>query len=140
MTQRGIDIAAIEGLSAEFGYHLDRGDLAGFLAVFTTDGLYTNGARRLHGHAEIAAFFEKRASDRRTSRHLYGPIRIRFDGDNRATGLSIWTTYSAAAAAPVIGTAPSVVADVEDVYVRAAGIWRIAERHITAIFIPVPAP
>ena len=137
---RARDIKAIEMLSEDFGYHLDRGDADGFAALFTEDAVYTNGPRRSDGQAAIRAFFEARAQEPRTSRHLHGPIRIAFEGPDRATGLSVWTTYSAPGLPPIATTIPVVVADVEDVYLRNADRWRIAERHIKAIFTTAATP
>lgn len=138
------DRLAITALSDEFGRCLDHGDLEGFLAIFTEDADYRNGARQLKGREEIAAFFRTRAAAGRTSRHLHSGLRLRASGPEGAEGESVWLTFAGAGPPPVADAAPAAVSDVSDVYRREDGVWRIASRRIAQIFVnpgftpPVP--
>jgi ketosteroid isomerase-like protein len=129
------DRLAIARLNSDFGHALDRGDVEDFVTLFRDDAVYTHGPRVLRGHPELRRFFlDRRSAGPRTSRHVTSDLRIDFEANDRARGVSICTTYSAPRAAPVDSTLPAVVADFEDVYLLSAGRWRIAERRVLPLF------
>jgi len=129
------DRLAIARLNSDFGHALDRGGVEDFVALFLDDAVYTHGRRVLRGHAELRHFFlDRRAAGQRTSRHVTSDLRVDFEADDRARGISICTTYSAPGAAPIDSASPAVVADFEDVYRLAAGRWRFAERQVIPQF------
>ncbi len=138
------DRLAIEDLNAAFAFHLDHGEIEPLVALFTEDAVYTNGARRSEGRAEIEAFFRARtAAGPRTSRHLMTGLRIRFESDTRAKGTSVWLSFAANGVPPIENCEPFMVADFIDHYARGDdGVWRIARRHIEPVFrnpaIPPP--
>jgi ketosteroid isomerase-like protein len=129
------DRRAITALNDDFCHELDRGTVAGLVALFMPDAVYSREERVSSGQAEIRALFEARtAGGPRTSRHLTSGLRIAFTGSDQAVGLSICTVYTAAGMPPVSGTLPGAVADFEDVYMRTEDGWRFARRHIRTIF------
>jgi ketosteroid isomerase-like protein len=141
------DRLAIEDLNAAFAHHLDRDEVDALLELFTPDAEYSNGKRLTVGQAEIRAFFRSRtAGGPRTARHLYSGLRIAFEGEDRARGTSCWLSFARNEPPPVAYSAPFLVADFEDLYVRGTdGRWRIAKRHIEPIFrdpggVPPGAP
>lgn len=144
MIARLEDRLAIEDLNAAFAWHLDHGEIDALVALFTEDALYTNGARRSEGRAEIETFFRSRtASGPRTARHLMTGLRVTFQGETCASGTSVWLSFAANGLPPIEHCAPFMVADFVDDYVRdAESAWRIARRHIEPVFrnpaIPPP--
>lgn len=140
---RSADIRAIERLNADFRYFLDAGDADAFAALFTEDALYANGPRESRGRAAIADFMAGRqAMGKRVSRHIYSGLRIDFAGDNQATANSVWMSFAQNGEPPFQMAEPFLVADMDDVYVREGGAWRIQERRITPLFMNprVPPP
>ncbi|HWI85864.1 MAG TPA: nuclear transport factor 2 family protein [Sphingomonas sp.] len=128
--ERIADLLAIERLNADFAHELDRGTPEGFAQLFSEAALYTHGPRIMQGRAAIRRFAEDRlAAGPRTSRHVISGLRIDFEAEG-ARGISTCTTFSAAGAAPIASTIPSIVADFADVYVRDGERWLFAERHI----------
>lgn len=139
---RRADKRAIEELNEDFCHHLDRGDVEGFVALFTKDALYTNGPRVLRGEEQIRQFYVDRTrGGQRISRHFTQGLRIEFTGESSARGLSAAFTFSASGSPPIDSTIPALVADFEDVYVFDGERWRFAERHIRPLFrASAPAP
>jgi ketosteroid isomerase-like protein len=127
---------ALEDLNAAFTHHLDHGEIAALLDLFTEDALYTHGARRSHGKSEIAALFDKRtAGGPRTSRHIYSGLRLSIDSADRASGHCVCLSFAQDGAPPLPAT-PFLVADFDDVYTLCDdGRWRFRERHITRVFV-----
>jgi len=129
---------ALEDLNAAFTHHLDHGRIDALVDLFTPDALYTHGARRSRGRAEIEALFRKRtAAGPRTSRHIYSGLRLAIESARRATGQSVCLSFAEDGAPPLPAT-PFLVADFDDVYACCDdGRWRFSERHITRIFVSV---
>lgn len=127
---------ALEDLNAAFTHHLDHGEVDALVELFTDDALYTHGARRSQGKAEIETLFRKRATGGpRTSRHIYSGLRFTIDSADHASGHSVCLSFAQDGAPPLPAT-PFLVADFDDVYVRGRdGRWRFGERHITRIFV-----
>ena len=133
--QRISDQLAIERLNADFRQWLDEGDTQAFCALFTEDALYSNGPRQAQGREAIAAFMQGRtAHGPRTTRHIYSGLKIDFEGDDRARGISVWMSFAWNGEPPISMAEPFLVADMEDLYVKQGGQWLIAERRITPIF------
>lgn len=135
------DRAEIARLNDDFCHELDRGGVDAFVALFAIDALYTHGARISRGHAQIREFYLNRARNGpRTSRHVTSGLRIRFESETRASGLSVCTTFSAPGTPPIESTIPAIVADFEDIYVLIDGQWRFQQRNIIPLFrSPAPA-
>jgi hypothetical protein len=127
---------ALEDLNAAFTHHLDHGEIEALVDLFTPDALYTHGARRSTGRAEIEALFRRRAAGGpRTSRHISSGLRFAIEDARRASGHSVCLSF-AENGVPPLPAIPFLVADFDDVYVRCDdGHWRFRERHITRIFV-----
>jgi uncharacterized protein (TIGR02246 family) len=138
-SDRSGDRRAIEKLNDDFCHELDRGDVEGFVALFTADALYTNGPRVLRGEQQIRQFYIDRTRDGpRTSRHFAHGLRIKFTGERSARGLSAAFTFSASGSPPIDSTIPAVVADFEDSYAFDGLRWLFAERRIVPLFRAAP--
>lgn len=132
---------AIARLNDDFCHELDRGTAEGFVALFTSDALYTFGPRVLRGSEQLRDFYIGRTREGpRTSRHMISGLRIEFTGPAEARGLSVCMTFSAPGVPPIQSTVPAVVADFEDLYAFAGGRWLFAERHIRPMFRAVTSP
>ena len=131
------DILAIKQLNEDVCHELDRGTPEGFATLFTENAVYTRAARTSCGRSEILSFAKsRRAEGPRTSRHVQSGLRITFQGEDRALGVSCCTTFAASAAPPIVSTVPVLVADFLDVYAREGGVWLLAQRDIVPIFTP----
>jgi hypothetical protein len=132
---RAADRHAIEQLNDDFCHQLDRGNVEGFVSLFTEDALYSNGPRALRGEQQIRQFYlDRTRNGPRTSRHFTQGLRIEFTGEKSARGLSAAFTFSAVGSAPIESTIPALVADFQDVYAFDGLRWRFAERHIVPLF------
>jgi ketosteroid isomerase-like protein len=132
---RAADRHAIEQLNDDFCHQLDRGNVEGFVALFTEDALYTHGPRLLRGEQQIRQFYlDRTRNGPRTSRHFTQGLRIEFTGEMSARGLSAAFTFAAEGSPPIESTIPAVVADFQDVYACDGLRWRFAERHIVPLF------
>ena len=135
LPDRLADRLALEDLSARYAHALDHDDVAAFLGVFTDDALYTLGARRTQGQAELSTLFTARQSrGARVTRHFFSSLRIAFRGEREATGHSVWMSFAGQGEPPFVPAEPFMVADMEDRYVLHSNRWYIAERHITPVF------
>ena len=131
------DIALIQKLNDDFCYELDRGTPEGFAVLFAEDVIYTRGERKSYGRDEVLAFsIGRTANGPRTARHIASGLRIEFEDENTAKGLSCCVTFAASDAPPIASTRPALVADFHDIYSKETGEWLIKERHIVAIFEP----
>jgi ketosteroid isomerase-like protein len=127
---------ALEDLNAAFSYYLDHGQVDALAALFTEDAVYTHGARRSEGRAEIEALLRKRtAAGPRTARHIYSGLRFQIEDASYATGTSVCLSFAADGLPPLPAT-PFLVADFVDRYERGTdGRWRFKSRHIERIFV-----
>ena len=133
------DIILIQKLNDDFCYELDRGTPEGFAALFTEDVIYTRGDRKSYGRDEVLAFaIGRTAKGPRTARHIANGLRIEFENENNAKGLSCCVTFAASAEPPIQSTEAVLVADFHDTYKKTAGKWLFKERHIVAIFEKAP--
>ena len=128
---------ALEDLNTAFTHHLDHNEVDALVDLFTDDVLYTHGARRSDGRAEVERLFRNRAAaGPRTSRHLYSGLKLDIESRERATGTSVCMTFGQDGLPPLAPALPILVADFNDVYVRCGdGRWRFRERHIERIFV-----
>jgi uncharacterized protein (TIGR02246 family) len=138
-TDRAADRQAIEQLNHDFCHQLDRGNVEGFVSLFTDDALYTHGPRVLRGEQQIRQFYiDRTRNGPRTSRHFTQGLRIEFTDEKSARGLSAAFAFSADGPPPIESTIPAVVADFQDVYAYDGMRWRFAERHIVPLFLAPP--
>ena len=131
------DRTALVRLNEDFCFELDRGAPEDFAELFTGDAHYTHGVRESRGREAILAFARSRTAEGpRTSRHVQSGLRVSFDSETTAAGISCCVTWAASEPPPIADTAILLVADFHDRYVRANGRWLFAERHIVPIFTP----
>ncbi|MBN1240108.1 MAG: nuclear transport factor 2 family protein [Gammaproteobacteria bacterium] len=128
---------ALEDLNTAFTHYLDHNDVDSLVDLFTDDVLYTHGARRSEGRAEVERLFRNRAAaGPRTSRHMCSGLKLDIESRARASGNSVCMTFGQDGLPPLAPALPILVADFNDVYVRCGdGRWRIRERHIERIFV-----
>jgi hypothetical protein len=135
------DRQAIARLNDDFCHELDRGTVAGWVALFTLDALYTFGPRVVRGTEQLREFYLGRTRDGpRTSRHMVTGLRVDFTSSTQARGLSVCMAFAASGLPPIQSTVPAVVADFEDVYALVDGRWLFAERLIRPLFRAVTPP
>lgn len=126
--------ADIEALYADFAHCLDSGDFAGLSRIFTDDASYVSNGITLKGSASIVEHFTSR-QEARTTRHMWSALRITQSDDEALHASSTWMSFAANEPAPVATVSIYMVADFDDVLVRAAnGEKRIRSRTISSVF------
>ena len=136
--QRIEDREAIEELLITYGRYLDKEDLAGYSALFASDGVWEGGIGSARGPREILTMLET-VFGRTTpgqygaSYHLMSDIVIDVDGDT-ATSWSRWTwVVESEDGKPV----PQRSGHYEDTLVRENGEWKFSHR-LTVTELPTP--
>lgn len=129
------DRLALEDLNTAFCYLLDNNDVPKLVELFAPDAVYLSGDKRAEGRDQLREYFMARTKNGpRTSRHIYSGLQVQISDENRASGRSVCLSF-AQNGLPPLPPEPFMVADFEDVYVRAAsGRWLIAERKILPVF------
>jgi hypothetical protein len=115
----------------------DRHDLAGFLNVFTADGVWERpGKGPLRGHGEIAAFFQQRPKDVTTC-HVSSNVLIEIIDSSTARGTSLATVYrcDGNANSELANISPTSIIQYSDEFRRDEDAqWRISSRTTRTIF------
>jgi ketosteroid isomerase-like protein len=126
----------LEALNADFCHHLDHGNVAELVDLFTEDAFYAHGDRVTCGRSEIFELFSARAGKSRTSRHFQTSLRLQVLSETQAAGHSTCMTFAADGNPPIYTATPTLVADFIDEYRRCSdGRWRIERRQIERIFV-----
>lgn len=141
-TPRALLRAELSAVVTDLWFEIDHRDGAAAADFFTADARLTFSRHTLRGRDEIAAVYRTRAArGPRVSRHLVSNLHVvRHDLDTAET-LSVLVLHAADGAAPIPSTAPLLVADVHDHFVRAGPPpddrpgWLIASRHIHHRFV-----
>ncbi len=135
------DELAIQRLSSDFGYLVDRGRATDCATLFTPDARLVfnpNSATpvALEGIDAIRGFLANREGMRHvTTRHVATNLRLTPSGVNDAQGHSLLTVFRS----DDEGREPriSAVCDVAELFRKeAGGAWKIAERITEVIFAP----
>lgn len=130
------DLIEIGALVTEFAHLIDHGRAQHVADLFTPSGWYgrENGGRSV-GRAAIRSAYAARASrhPQRVCRHLFTNLRIAFDGDDTATGLSTLMLFAGDGATPLPARV-SLVQDYLDSYERVDGRWLFASRETRRLF------
>ena len=136
--------AEIDTVLADWAWHLDHGDYAAVVELFTEDALFITGAVELRGRSAIKhRYTERRVA--RSTRHTYSGLRVSpVAGDPiaaadgrpaRVRARSTWVNFAVNAPAPVDDVGVYLVADFDDVLTWCDDdLWRISERRIIPVF------
>jgi hypothetical protein len=143
--------AEIDAVLADWAWHLDHGDYAALVELFTENALFITGAVELRGRPAIKNRYTERLVVRST-RHTYSGLRVRpvaEDSSAAADGrpalvraTSTWVNFAVNAPAPADDVGVYLVADFDDVLTWCDDDrWRISERRIIPVFRdPARAP
>jgi len=142
MTQYPMPIAPLASLHGELlavvtalWFEIDHGDGSGASAFFTPDGELRFNDRSFQGIAEIDTVYRTRTErGPRVSRHLVTNLHVvRADADS-ASAISALVLFADDGEPPRPTTAPLMVADVVDEFVRTGDRWLISSRHVREMF------
>ena len=139
-SHQGLHLLALQQLAARYWARAD-GDKAQSLAqIFTSDGTLLLGSLALNGLAAIERFFSERdvsqLAAQRTTRHIACNHLATWLTDDRVQVRSTVLVYVGTGSWPLESTAPSGIADFEDVCVRApSGAWQFERREGRTVFI-----
>jgi len=143
--------AEIDAVLADWAWHLDHGDYAALVELFTENALFITGAVELRGRSAIKNRYTERRVVRST-RHTYSGLRVEpvaEDSSAAADGRpalvrarSTWVNFAVNAPAPADDVGVYLVADFDDVLTWCDDDrWRISERRIIPVFRdPARAP
>ena len=132
------DRVAIQQLVIEYYYLLDHGRATEIAALFTPDAVFDNpnmGLRAI-GREAIAAYFDRRAAEPRTTRHISTNLRLVFETPDRASGTRTILYYRGDGDNPPFPAKPGSVGEYSEVFQRGEDSqWRFASRKSQLIFI-----
>jgi hypothetical protein len=134
---RIVDRLEIEALVTEFAYRIDHGFSDRVADLFAPQGWYgREGGTKSVGRDAIRAAYAGRRSESpaRLSRHLFANLRVAFDGEDGANGLSTLMLIAGDGAAP-LPVNVTLVQDYVDRYVRIDGSWLFLARETRRLFI-----
>jgi len=130
-------VAACNALSIAYARHVDFGDYAAFVDLFTEDGCLEVGPP-IHGREKMRKAMSRRPAELR-SRHVLTNIFIDVLSEREATGISYLTLYrhigpESLGEAPVEFRHPAGVGHYEDRFALTDDGWRIAHRKLYFAF------
>ncbi len=134
------DLQSVVAVSTEFGYLVDMGRSADCEALFLPDArlIFGPGSPRpgtLDGIVAIREFLVNRqAQTHITTRHIATNFRAAWQDPQTLTFHSLLTFYRSAdqTREPLV----SSISDVEELFRRdAQGVWKIAQRTVTPVFV-----
>ncbi|MFG1609227.1 hypothetical protein [Actinoplanes sp. NPDC049265] len=134
--------ADLSTLITALWFEIDHGDGSAASGFFTAGADLTFSRRTFHGTAEIDAVYRDRAArGPRVSRHLASNVHIRRHETDLVDVVSALVLYAQDGEPPIAATAPVLIADVFDRFVRAEHPdqaprpWLIASRRIENRFL-----
>lgn len=132
------DRHAITDLMHRFYRLVDHGRAAEIAGLFTADARMVMGAGTpkpmvVEGDAIRAWAIDRGAMTQVTTRHVVSNMALEARGDGSVAVSSLVTLFRADGDVPRT-TPASLVADIDEVFVRAGDGWRIHERIVTPIF------
>jgi ketosteroid isomerase-like protein len=131
------DRVAIERLVVDYSYLLDHGRANELASLFTPDAIFDNPSLKLHavGRDAIAAYYARRVTEPRTTRHITTNLHLEFETADRARGTRTILYYRGDGAGPPFPAAPGSVGEYVELFKRGPdGRWRIASRQSAIIF------
>jgi hypothetical protein len=103
---------------------------------YVPDGTLTFDQHTIHGQDAIAATYLKRRSGTgRVARHVAANIAAETVDDQTVRVYSIVVLFAGNGTPPLPAVTPQLVGDVDDVFVRVEGQWRIKSRRISHVFM-----
>jgi hypothetical protein len=118
-------------LAVDFCRHSDARAYDEYVALFTERALFVRASERLEGAVAIGATLRSRPANW-VVRHLCANTIVDVLDGERASGRGILLVVRHDTATSL--TAPPVVADFADLYVRTSEGWRISERTVSLPF------
>jgi len=124
------DQLAIQRVITDYSAHLDARDYAGYVGLFTPDGVWQNGTTRREGRAEIRAMLSGLFGEpdpafvNRSSFHQIGNFEIDVTGDTARAKSRFVFVMRGEGGAPT----PSLSGQYQDELVRTAAGWQIRHR------------
>jgi hypothetical protein len=126
-------------LNTAFALHLDRREYESMIALFTPDATYERHGNVHNGHAEIREAMHERPDF--TVRHLVSNLHFTEITDDHARGDLVLMAYSGPARTdgnPVHYSYPQGhLMEIRDYYVHTGDGWRISERVVAPLLVPV---
>ena len=125
------DRLAIEDLYSDYAWALDSGDVPGFLALFTEDGLFGDTAgNRYKGHAAISGYVTGLVTSApfKGRMHYISAKRFTLQGEGRIGVTSYWlvTKWAKATGAKTV----EVSGHADDAFVKVGGRWLFSQRIV----------
>lgn len=136
---------ACQKLQMQYGVFADRGDVEGFVGLFTADASITVPEHPpFTGHDAIRASIQALAATGLTMRHVITNPVIEVTGPDGATGVCYLIVFNSAAPADPTGTRPAAlpatVGEYADSFRRTADGWRFQSRVLSRVFRRVDDP
>ncbi|MBA2935746.1 nuclear transport factor 2 family protein [Sphingomonas sp. CGMCC 1.13654] len=134
---RIVDHQEIAALVAEFAWRIDLGETDRVAELFTPEGWYgrEDGARSIGREAIRDAYLRRgEGSPGRICRHLFSNLRIRFETEDTAAGLSTLTLFAGDGTVPLRAEV-ALVQDYVDCYERVGDRWLFASRETRRLFV-----
>ena len=131
------DRLAITDVAHRFCWLVDHGRAAEIGALFTEDGRLTFGPGTpnpgtIEGPAITVMMTARQSQTHVTTRHVMTNLAFAASADGKVAVHGILTFYRSDD--ETRDTRVASVADIDEVYVKRDGIWRIASRTVTPIF------
>jgi ketosteroid isomerase-like protein len=123
--------SAVRDFVARYAYTLDRSDVDGLMAFFTTDCVMTNQRGTFSGLAEIRGEYEGIVRNVPRRLHLFSNLLIRFAHDLASGTVS---SYFRALLEPAGGPPRSLGGIIVDQLRNEDGAWRICRRNVSIDF------
>jgi ketosteroid isomerase-like protein len=120
-----VDDLAVRATLSRYCHRCDDGDVAGVVALFTPDGVFSF-RQDYQGSAALAEFFQSsQGRPEQRGRHLTVNTVVEPDGDG-ARAVSDFLFFVLGDSGPV----PAILGRYHDTLVRLDGRWRIARREV----------
>jgi|SRR6185503_18829288 len=129
---------ACERLVAQYCHYVDHGEAARVADLFAENGVCTLNAKMVGRDAIRANFQRRQALTDRRSRHVCCNLLIDVIDEDHAEGVAYLTLYrrdvgDGRRTAP--SSAPNIVGEYRDAFVRTPEGWRFASRGVVSTFV-----
>ena len=132
-------VLALQQLATEYWMYADGDKTIAIGDLFTEDAKLVLGSLTMSGREEIATFFAERdalhRATGRATRHVGCNYWFSALDRTRVRVRSTVVVYAGAGTLPLEATAPSAIADFDDVCVIAQERWRFAQRIARTAFL-----